>query len=130
MLRVPPSWNVFPVSVNCGIAEAKEKPWLAAWSLPRWPGWVEHVNGPPTEAELAALRRCVQRGSPFGEELGATRSSADWDCKARFAPKAAPKSAKTVPDLFFGDKDRGKGCRFTPQQALDIVPKICEAARR
>jgi putative transposase len=30
-------------------------------------GPVEHANGPQTEAELAALRRCVQRGSPFGE---------------------------------------------------------------
>jgi putative transposase len=46
---------------------AKEKSLLAAWPLPRWPGWVEHVNGPQTEAELAALRRGVQRGSPFGK---------------------------------------------------------------
>ena len=45
---------------------AKEKSLLAAWPLPRLAGWVEHVNGPQTEAELATLRRCVQRGRPFG----------------------------------------------------------------
>jgi len=46
---------------------AQEKAVLAAWPLPPWPGWVEHVNGPQTEAERAAVRRRVQRGSPFGE---------------------------------------------------------------
>lgn len=45
---------------------AKEKSLLAAWPVPRWPGWIEHVNRPQTEAELAALRRSVQRGGPFG----------------------------------------------------------------
>jgi putative transposase len=78
---------------------AKETSLLAAWPLPRWG---EHVNAPQTEAELAALRRCVQRGRRFGEgAYGASRSSADRDWKARFAPKAAPKSAKTVPDTFY-----------------------------
>ena len=41
-------------------------------------------------------------------ELGATRSSADWDWKARFAPKAAPKSAKTVPDRAFVPPKKGR----------------------
>ena len=45
---------------------AKEKSLLAAWPLPRLAGWVEHVNGPQTEAELATLRRCMPRGRPFG----------------------------------------------------------------
>ena len=47
---------------------AKERSVLAAWPLPRWPDWVQHVNRPQTDAELAALRRCVQRGNPFGED--------------------------------------------------------------
>lgn len=34
--------------------------------LPR--GWRKRVQTPQTEAELAALQRCVLRGSPFGEE--------------------------------------------------------------
>jgi hypothetical protein len=47
----------------------------------------EHVNAPQTEAELAAIRRRVQRGSPSG----------DWDWKQLFVPAAAP-SRKKVPD--------------------------------
>lgn len=41
-------------------------PILSAWPLPRPTNWIELVNQPQSEAELDALRRCVQRGSPFG----------------------------------------------------------------
>jgi putative transposase len=46
---------------------AKEKSLLAAWPLSRRPGWLEHVNRPQTEAELAALRQCAWRGCPYGD---------------------------------------------------------------
>jgi putative transposase len=45
-------------------------PLLAAWPLPRPANWRELVNQPQTDAELAALRRCVNRGTPYG--------NADW----------------------------------------------------
>jgi len=32
------------------------------------PGWVEHVNEPLTDAELGAMRRCVNRGKPYGPD--------------------------------------------------------------
>jgi putative transposase len=42
-------------------------PWLGAGPM-AWPaGWVDFVNGVETEVELAALRRSVARGAPFGE---------------------------------------------------------------
>lgn len=43
---------------------------LCAWPLPRPSRWPEVVNRPETDAELAALRACVNRGTPFG--------SSDW----------------------------------------------------
>ena len=46
---------------------AKAKALLAAWPLPRWPGWAEHVNAVQTEAELAAVCHSVQRGNPLGD---------------------------------------------------------------
>jgi putative transposase len=55
---------------------------LATWPLPRKAGWVEHVNTPLTDAELTAVRRSVNRGSPLGD--GAWRESA--------AEKLAPES--------------------------------------
>ena len=41
---------------------------LTPWPIPRTPNWVERVNQPLSEQELAAVRTCVQRGRPFGEE--------------------------------------------------------------
>jgi len=53
-----PRWKLGP---------AQAKALLAAWPLPRRPGWLEHVNAEQTEAELAAVRRSVQRGNPLGD---------------------------------------------------------------
>lgn len=53
----------------------RAKPDRPAWlaSLLEWPvsqtprDWVERVNEPETEMELEAMRRCVNRGQPYGE---------------------------------------------------------------
>jgi len=39
---------------------------LSAWPMPRLPNWIARVNDPFSEKELAAMRRCSLRGSPFG----------------------------------------------------------------
>ena len=41
-------------------------PLLSEWPLPEPVDWVEQVNSPQTEAELEGIRRCVNRGSPYG----------------------------------------------------------------
>jgi putative transposase len=50
-----------------------DKPVLAPWPLPRNADWIEYVNTPQSDAELAVLRRSVLRGAPFGEESGNSR---------------------------------------------------------
>lgn len=40
---------------------------LSPWPIPRRPNWVERVNEPLTDKELAAIRRSAQRGSPLGD---------------------------------------------------------------
>src|SRR5208337_3527294 len=42
-------------------------PILSAWPLPRPTDWLQIVNQRQTEAEVAALRCCVNRGRPFGD---------------------------------------------------------------
>jgi putative transposase len=62
------------------VVRAEEWRWSSLWhrrrrrvaSLSEWPvpfpdGWLDYVNQPETEAELAALRRSAQRGTPFGD---------------------------------------------------------------
>ncbi len=41
---------------------------LHAWPVPRPENWVRIVNQPMTEAELAAVRRSVQRSRPYGSD--------------------------------------------------------------
>jgi len=50
-------------------------PWLDAGPAPRQPGWLECVQAPQTEAELAALRRSVQRGTPYGSATWVKRTA-------------------------------------------------------
>jgi putative transposase len=60
--------------------------------LPR--RWLQHVQSPQTEAELEALRRCVVRGSPFGEpswqERTAKRLGLQSSLRARGRPRKPP----------------------------------------
>ena len=39
---------------------------LDAGPVPRSADWLEWVNCPQSDAELAALRKCVERGTPYG----------------------------------------------------------------
>ncbi|HUT61340.1 MAG TPA: hypothetical protein VNA25_26115 [Phycisphaerae bacterium] len=55
--------------------------WLCADMLWRPADWVQIVNRPQTAEELAALRRCVQRGRPYGSEPWVRRLAAEWDQK-------------------------------------------------
>jgi len=41
-------------------------PLLSEWPLPEPADWVAQVNAPQTEAELEPIRRCIRRGSPYG----------------------------------------------------------------
>ena len=54
---------------------ATEKELLSAWHLRRNAGWLGRVNSPQTDAESAAIRRSVNRGSPFGDETWATSAT-------------------------------------------------------
>ncbi len=70
-----------------------EKALLAAWHLPRRPGWVEHVNAAHTAAELAALRRCVTRGCPYGGDSWRKRMVRRLGLESTLRARGRPKKA-------------------------------------
>jgi putative transposase len=70
---------------------AKEKSLLAAWPLRRLAGWVEEVNTPQTEVELAALRRSVSRGCPFGEAPWSDRIVHRLGLESTLRPQGRPR---------------------------------------
>jgi len=50
-------------------------PRLTQWPVP-WPDtWVEMVNQPLTDGELATVQKCVARGKPYGTDDWATQVS-------------------------------------------------------
>jgi putative transposase len=66
---------------------------VADWPINRPQDWLKRVNGAQTEAELAALRRCVQRAQPYGREAWCTRVirrlGLEWTVRPRGRPRKA-----------------------------------------
>jgi REP-associated tyrosine transposase len=67
---------------------------LSAWPRRRPAHWLDYVNTHQTEAELQALRRSVQRGTPYGNESwvtsSATRLGLDFTLRPRGRPRTRP----------------------------------------
>jgi len=70
---------------------ADDKPVLASWPLPRKAGWAEHVNAPQSEAELAAIRRSVERGNPYGSESWNERTVRRLGLESTIRPRGRPR---------------------------------------
>jgi hypothetical protein len=43
--------------------------------VPRHDGWLDDVQAPQTEGEVAALRRCAERCTPFGSAAWVERTA-------------------------------------------------------
>jgi putative transposase len=54
-------------------------------------GWLKRVNRPETEAELAALRRSVARGQPYGNEVWQQRTAVQLGLQYTFRPQGRPR---------------------------------------
>jgi hypothetical protein len=59
--------------------------------FPRKAGWVEHVNAPQREAEVAAIRRSVERASPFGNESWSDRAIRRLGLESTVRARGRPK---------------------------------------
>jgi putative transposase len=71
---------------------------LAAWPTPRLARWVQRVNQELDQKEQENLRRCIRRGSPFGEETWvestARRLNLESTLRARGRPAKFPHTPK------------------------------------
>lgn len=64
---------------------------LSDWPVQRPRRWREMVNRPQNETELEALRRCVQRGRPYGDDRWVTRAAKQYDLETTLRPRGRPK---------------------------------------
>ena len=61
--------------------------------MPMPADWLEHVNAPQTEGELAALRRSVARGASFGEPALQEETAKQLGLQATLRRRAGPGEA-------------------------------------
>jgi putative transposase len=62
--------------------------------MPRKANWVEYVNAPQSEAEIAAVRHSVQRGSPFGDESWSEKTVRRLQLESTIRPQGRPKKQR------------------------------------
>ena len=74
---------------HCGTA--KQTAILSAWPVRRDASWLEHVNAPQTEQELAAIQRRLDRGCPFGEESWFAETAKALGLEITTRPRGRPK---------------------------------------
>jgi|SRR5208283_3374074 len=67
---------------------------LGDWPVPRPECWAQAVNEPQSEEELAALRRCVARGCPYGGESWAAKAVAKLGLASTLRPRGRPKKKR------------------------------------
>ena len=69
-----------------------KRAWLAIPDDPPLPkNWRSWVNKPESEAELQAMRSCVRRGKPFGDDRWIKSSSVRLSLESTIRPKGRPK---------------------------------------
>jgi putative transposase len=67
---------------------------LSAWPIDPPRNWLDYVNRSQTQAEVDVLRRCVQRGTPYGSDIWIKRSATRLDLRATLRPRGRPRLKK------------------------------------
>jgi putative transposase len=67
---------------------------LAAWPVPLPPTWIDMVNEAQSERELAALRRSVVRGAPYGDSQWQTQTAKRLGLEASLRSPGRPRKAE------------------------------------
>jgi len=65
---------------------------LSDWPLPQPDHWHKLVNEPQTEGELAAIRRCLKRGSPFGRPAWVEQAAEQLSLQSTLRPRGRPRT--------------------------------------
>src|SRR5262245_38136535 len=68
--------------------------YLTAGPVPRPRAWLDWVNQPLTDAELASVRHSVVRGAPFGEEAWGQRTAKRLGLESSLRPRGRPRKGK------------------------------------
>jgi putative transposase len=73
------------------LRQQQKATWLSVGPVPLPADWLEHVNAAQTEAELAAVRRSVARGAPYGDESWQQATAERLGLQSSLRPRGRPK---------------------------------------
>ena len=73
----------------CGDAEAQAL--LDPWPIDRPRQWRSYVNKPQNEGEVAAIRHCLLKGTPYGSDTWVTQAAARLQLKHTLRPRGRPR---------------------------------------
>ncbi len=83
---------------------------LDEWPVPRPRNWLARVQDAQSPAELEALRNCLKRERPYGDEAWAKRIAARVGSEQSLRPRGRPQSSKKrLADAGAKDKQRDLG---------------------
>jgi putative transposase len=68
---------------------------LADWPVAQPSHWLDWVNEPQDEQELVAIRRSVQRGTPFGNSPWVTNTAARLGLNHTLRPRGRPSKSRS-----------------------------------
>jgi putative transposase len=83
-------------SLGCGHRPIESFPLTSDWPLNRPTDWLEIVNRPQSDAELAALRRCVNRGCPLGDDLWSSEIEKRLGLESTKRARGRPRKEETI----------------------------------
>ena len=72
-------------------ADSKAKAILSDWPVAMPPNWVEWVNEPISASEVAAIRQCLARGSPYGSDPWSQQTAAELGIKFTTRSRGRPR---------------------------------------
>ncbi len=67
---------------------------LSPWPIPRFPNWLQKVNAELSEPELAAVRRSIQRGRPYGDDAWTKATAKRLGLGSTLRPRGRPRVRK------------------------------------
>jgi putative transposase len=77
---------------SLAILNLAERPaWYSDGPARRGKDWLAHVAQPQTDVEIAAIRRCAQRGCPFGRESWQRKTVAALGLQSTLRPRGRPR---------------------------------------
>lgn len=93
LVRRAEDWRWCSLAHRLGRPGDRVAPLLHRWPLPLPSDWVERVNRPETEAELADLRQSAGRGRPYGSGRWQRRVARTMSLEYTFRKPGRPRKA-------------------------------------